>query len=182
MNCPQNLPVDASSQETTVTPLGPKPEHGKIVELYGDLMTTDVSLCHCVSACMAMGKGIAVLFNQRFGRIDQLKAQHVGVGGVAVLDDGPRFVYYLVTKPRYNDKPTYDTLRASLVAMRQHMASHGQTAISMPELGCGLDGLKWPNVQRLLADVFAESGVTITVYHFKPARQMWTRKGTFANK
>jgi O-acetyl-ADP-ribose deacetylase (regulator of RNase III) len=161
------------------------PAGGQLLEVYGDLMTSDDALCHCVSACMAMGKGIAVLFNQRFGRISELKSQNVGVGGVAVLQDGEgsskRWIYYLVTKPRYYDKPTYETLHASLAQMRRHMEAHNVTRVSMPELGCGLDGLRWAQVRHLLITVFGDMpGVAITVYHFKPAKQMYTRKERFA--
>ncbi len=35
----------------------------------------------------------------------------VGPGGVAVLKRGGRYIYYLVTKERYFEKPTYDMLR-----------------------------------------------------------------------
>jgi hypothetical protein len=155
---------------------------GQIIEVYGDLMTATDSLCHCVSACMAMGKGIAVLFRQAFGQVDVLKNQRVGVGGVAILQDPERgrFIYYLVTKPKYSDKPTYDTLAASLTAMREHMLAHGITSVSMPELGCGLDGLQWPAVLELLQVVFGQTGFTLKVYHFKPAQQMWAKRASYA--
>jgi O-acetyl-ADP-ribose deacetylase (regulator of RNase III) len=182
-DCPRQTEMNAAAaagQSSTETSLGDQPHAGKIREVYGDLMTSTDPLCHCVSACMAMGKGIAVLFHQRFGGVDDLKRQNVGVGGVAVLHRDSRHVYYLVTKPRFSDKPTYETLRSSLTAMRQHMEAHGETRLSMPELGCGLDGLTWPRVKQLILEVFHQSPALITVFHFKPARQMWTRKGVFA--
>jgi hypothetical protein len=167
----------AASDEPLVTPL---PGGGSIVDLHGDLMAAPEALCHCVSACLAMGKGIAVLFKQRFGQVEALKAQGVGVGGVAVLAVESRFIYYLVTKPRYSDKPTYATLGASLAAMATHMQAHGVTRVAMPEIGCGLDGLSWPAVHQLVEQVFAGTGITVTVYHFKPAQQMWSGRGTYA--
>jgi O-acetyl-ADP-ribose deacetylase (regulator of RNase III) len=127
-----------------------------------------------------MGKGIAVLFKQQFGRVDELKRQGVGVGGVAFLAVESRFIYYLITKPRYSDKPTYETLCASLTAMVQHMQQQGVRSVSMPTIGCGLDGLSWPTVRGMLAQVFADTGITCTVYHFKPAQQMWSKRGRYA--
>ena len=193
---------------------------GCLREVYGDLMRADDSVCHCVSACLGMGKGIAVLFKQRFGRVDELKAQGVGVGGVAVLtilperpppevaaasagaaspvgsstnlqdsDSGttgrpPRqtphtFAYYLITKPRFHDKPTYDTVASSLLAMISHMRANGVTSVSMPLIGCGLDGLLWPRMRAIIVDLFAGTGVQITAYSFKPAQQMRSRDATF---
>lgn len=154
------------------------PGNSRMVELYGDLMTSPHSLCHCVSECLSMGKGIAVLFKQQFGRLDELRAQHVAVGGVAVLPlpgSARRFVYYLITKPRFNDKPTYDSLAASLGAMFSHMHSNGVTHVSMPEIGCGLDGLKWSLVSDMVQQMIAGSGITVSVYHFKPSKQLHSR-------
>ena len=76
-------------------------------------MTSGDSLCHCVSECLKMGKGIAVLFKEKYGQVEYLKSQGVQTGGVAILDmtaSEGRYIYYLVTKPKYFDKPTYETL------------------------------------------------------------------------
>ncbi len=91
-----------------------------------------------------------------------------------------RFVYYLITKPKYNDKPTYDSLTASLQAMRSHMEAFKVTSVSMPEIGCGLDGLQWNRVFDILVAVFTGSGMTINVCHFQPARQMRSRDAVYA--
>jgi hypothetical protein len=48
-------------------------------EKQGDLFgcVPHVSLAHCVSADMAMGKGVAVLFKKTFGGVDDLKRQGI---------------------------------------------------------------------------------------------------------
>lgn len=53
--------------------------------------------------------------------MDELLSQKVKTGGVAVLKNGNRFIYYLVTKPHSLDKPTYANLSLSLGAMKDHM-------------------------------------------------------------
>ena len=50
---------------------------------------------------MRLGKGIALQFRQKFGRIDELIAAKAKVGQIAVLQDGQRFIYNLVTKVSY---------------------------------------------------------------------------------
>ena len=177
--CPKGQ-ADVSNAKVTPVEGG-----GKIVDVEGDLMTAPDSLCHCVSQCLAMGKGVAVLFKQKFGGVDELKAQKVVVPGVATLHrpteaDSNKYVYYLITKPRYFDKPTYDTLAASLEAMFAHMEAHEVKSVSMPEIGCGLDGLQWPKVHEMLIALSQGRGITVTVYHFKPAKQMWSKKGKYA--
>lgn len=48
-------------------------------EVRGDLFScpTTASLAHCVSADLCMGKGIANVFKQRFGGVEELKKQGI---------------------------------------------------------------------------------------------------------
>lgn len=65
--------------------------------------------------------GIAVKFRDDFGQIDKLKEQGVKAGGVAILTDDSRFIYYLISKNDTYKKPTYQDLFLSLHAMKNHM-------------------------------------------------------------
>lgn len=102
-----------------------------------------------------------------FGGIPELMAQNVSVGGVATLHPNDQFVYYLITKEKYWQKPTLSALRASLESMRNHMMLNDITRVAMPRIGCGLDGLVWPEVKEIIAQVFADYDCTITVMTFK---------------
>ena len=137
-----------------------------LLEVRGDLFSapSSSSLCHCVSRDFRLGKGIAKLFRDKFGRIDELKSSGARVGEVAVLKEKKRFIYNLVTKEVYSGKPTYDTLRRSLEEMKDHAHTNGVSSISMPLIGCGLDGLSWPAVRTLVKNVFLKENITITVY------------------
>jgi len=82
-----------------------------------------------------MGKGIAVDFKRKFGKVQDLIAQNKVVGEMALLKHKDRYVYYLVTKERYWNKPTYQTLTSSLEKMRDHAVNNGVKMISMPKIG-----------------------------------------------
>ncbi|XP_037718141.1 ADP-ribose glycohydrolase OARD1 [Drosophila subpulchrella] len=137
-------------------------------EVNGDLFScrSDYSMCHCVAADMRMGKGIAVKFRNKFGQLLNLQKQNVQPGGVAILQDQQRYVYYLVTKKSSWGKPTYELLQSSLIAMRQHMISHQVPKLAMPRIGCGLDGLKWPKVMEIICQVFQSDNVELVVYNY----------------
>lgn len=132
--------------------------------LQGNLFDATSSLCHCVSRDMRMGKGIALEFKNIFGNVEYLKSQNIGVGGIAVLNTGNRFIYYLVTKEKYNDKPTYESLYSSLYYMCRHMIENKVTSLSMPMIGCGLDKLEWNKVEYLIQSIFSGTGIQITCY------------------
>ena len=137
-----------------------------IVELVGDLFSASAttSLTHCISSDCKLGKGVAKLFRNKFGRVEELKNQAVAVGGVAVLKDGDRFIYNLVTKEKYYDKPSIHTLKASLGELRRKMEESGVERVAMPRIGCGLDKLRWVDVRKVLVEVFTGSSATLEVF------------------
>ncbi|XP_017048479.1 ADP-ribose glycohydrolase OARD1 isoform X2 [Drosophila ficusphila] len=137
-------------------------------EVNGDLFSckNNYSMCHCVAADLRMGKGIAVKFRNKFGQLLNLQKQNVQPGGVAILQDQQRFVYYLVTKKSSWGKPTYELLHSSLIAMREHMISHQVQKLAMPRIGCGLDGLKWPKVKEIVCEVFSKDALELVVYNY----------------
>ena len=135
-----------------------------LTTVQGDLFNATDSLCHCVSSDLKMGRGIALAFRKKFGRINELKSQHPTVGGLCILEEETRYIYYLVTKRFYYEKPTYETLKSSLVALREHMISHNVKSISMPLIGCGLDRLQWNKVKELLYENFEDTEISINVY------------------
>ncbi|XP_066982552.1 ADP-ribose glycohydrolase OARD1-like isoform X2 [Macrobrachium rosenbergii] len=142
-------------------------ERFEITEVNGDLFSCSetTSLAHCISQDVRMGKGIATLFKSKFGGVQELLDQGCKSGDVAVLKRSQRFVYYLVTKERYWHKPTYLSMRSSLQAMKLHALQHNVSAIAMPRIGCGLDGLVWDRVREILTDVFKDTDIKLSVYY-----------------
>ncbi|KAL0491083.1 hypothetical protein AKO1_009712 [Acrasis kona] len=138
----------------------------KLNQIRGDLFKSLDALCHCVSADLHMGKGIAVIFKEKFKKVGYLKSQNAAKGGICHLfdDESKRWVYYLVTKDRYFQKPTYASLESSLHLMRDHMLNNDVTKLSMPVIGCGLDKLEWPKVVEIITKIFEGTDVEITVY------------------
>ena len=74
-----------------------------------------------------------------------------------------RYIYNLVTKERFHDKPNLSTLSKPLEAMKFHAIMNGVSAIAIPKLGCGLDQINWQEVVKLLRDIFAYANVQLVV-------------------
>lgn len=129
----------------------------------------DYYLAHCISADFGMGKGIVVEFNKRFDmkRILQTKYPdyvnqfHRQKRLSDCILEGR--VFNLITKERYFEKPTYNTLTGALCKMKVLCQSENIHKIAMPIIGCGLDRLEWDKVSRIIKDVFQEEDIEILV-------------------
>lgn len=126
------------------------------------------SMAHCVSADLKMGKGIAVYFKSKFYSegAEELKLQNPTVGGCVVSKEGEHFVYNLVTKNAYHEYPTLVMLLSSVIEMKNHAVKNGVKKISMPKIGCGLDKLSWPDVEKVLIETFSPTNIEIEVFEF----------------
>lgn len=140
----------------------------KLIEVKGNLFDADesFSLVHCVSKDFAMGKGIALEFKNRFGRVEELKRQNARIGGMAYIPVGRRYIVYLVTKEKYFHKPTYESLRSSLINLKDFCLANRIPDLAMPKIGCGLDQLHWENVLPLIQEIFSPAPTRIAIYSF----------------
>lgn len=142
----------------------------------GDLFSSEgtTSMCHCVSADLKMGKGIATIFRKKFysdiGMV-LLSRQLPKVGGIVVSKQGEHFIYNLVTKELYYEKPKLSTLASSLWEMRKHAIEHDVKRISMPKIGCGLDRLSWNDVEKTIRETFKGTGIEIIIYELDEKKQ-----------
>ena len=77
---------------------------------------------------------------------------------------GKRYIYNLVSKERFYDKPNLLTLSKTLEATKFHASTDGVSTIAIPKLGCGLDQMNWQEVVKLLRDISVYADVRIVVY------------------
>lgn len=140
-----------------------------LTEVKQDLFAvdTDFALVHCISSDYAMGAGIAVKFTQ-MGVKNILKRDFSdrswsGHGYCIPVQAENRLVYNLVTKNRYWEKPTYQSLKEALEDMKRLLVKNGTRKLAMPMIGCGLDRLDPTRVKQILKEVFCTSGIEIRI-------------------
>ena len=135
-----------------------------LLEKEGNLLDSDESIAHCVSADFKMAAGVARKIKQQFP-LKKPTPNSVRQKALwpQIVEKLQRFVYHMITKTRYFHKPTYKALRASLLALESHAETNNVTRISMPRVGCGLDQLDWQKVRDMIQDVFHGSIVQVTV-------------------
>ena len=120
------------------------------------------SIGHCFSADAKMSKGFADFPSQGTpGHRDACRRTKLLTGQIFPLWDqtGNRYVYNLVTKTKYSEKPNLGTLSLTLEEMKSHARLYGFSTIAIPKTGCRLDQMNWQEVVNLLRDIFAYSNM-----------------------
>lgn len=141
-------------------------------ELFPETTSKDYVLAHCVASDFGMFGGIARQFVLRKDMKRKLIqwAEEEGLeieGGCRSLIGRAIFIqdtYNLVTKYHTSELPSgYDDLYDCLVDMRGWMIANDQSYLAIPRIGCGIDGLDWDEVKRIINAVFEPTDIKIVV-------------------
>lgn len=125
---------------------------------HGDMFTTDAeAIGHGVNTHGIMGAGVAARVRAVHPRTFMLyqTACNEGTlqpGGCLVTRDAGIFVFNMATQQRPGPNAQLHLVKmATDVAIRQ--AQHLNIGrIAIPQIGCGIGGLQWPDVHEALAD------------------------------
>ena len=132
-------------------------------EIHGNLFDRKLEeneyYVHCISRDYACGAGIAKEFNKRYNL--SLRLLDLPKTSCMVIDD----VINLVTKARYWQKPTYDSLGVCLYSLLEIASVLRVKTLIIPRIGCGLDKLEWNKVKEMIKDIFEDTDVAIEVYY-----------------
>ena len=135
------------------------------LEVSGNLFDSTDSIAHSISSDFNLAAGIAKQGREAFPTTYPefgSKPSHEKMYAQQISPN--RFLSHLIVKPRFWNQPTYSSLRAALESMLQHAQKHRIEKISIPRLSTGLDKLNWLKVKGIIAGVFHNSLIKVTVY------------------
>lgn len=141
----------------------------------GNLLDAPVeTLVNTVNTAGVMGKGIALMFKERFGRNFTLyaaacKAKQVKVGHMFVTEtgelDGPRWIINFPTKDHWKSNSRLEWVESGLDDLKRVLRERNIRSVAIPPLGAGNGGLDWPTVKvRIHAALADLNDVDIVVY------------------
>lgn len=125
----------------------------------------DCYYAHCISRDYALGAGIAVEFDKRYDMRNRLlklaeeKTETLDEKCIEVEN-----VFNLITKEKYWEKPSYNSLEESLLEMKEKLSKNKNIKkLVMPKIGCGLDRLSWGKVEPMVQEIFKDLDIEIVV-------------------
>ena len=121
------------------------------------------ALVNTVNEVGVMGKGIALMFRERFPEntrayVAACKRKQVAVGRMFVTETGelfPRWIINFPTKKHWRDPSQLEWVRTGLEDLVRVIRERGVQSLAVPALGCGNGGLSWTDVRRLIESAFA---------------------------
>ena len=100
--------------------------------------------------------GVTGAFRQKYAKqIAQLQAQKKTVGQVAFVAVQKHHVFFMITRQKAYNKPSYADIEMCLVELRKACEQLGVLELALPrELGAGLEGLQEKYIKEALFTVF----------------------------
>lgn len=145
----------------------------------GNLLEAEVeALVNTVNTVGVMGKGIALMFKERYpanfkAYTAACRRGDVQVGRMFVTESleisGPRWIINFPTKQHWRGKARFEWVQSGLADLRAVIIDRGIRSIAIPPLGCGNGGLDWAHVRPAIEHALGDlEGVSIIV--FEPTR------------
>lgn len=136
------------------------------------------ALVNTVNAVGVMGKGIALMFKERFPEnfrryVAACKAKEVRTGTMFVTEvselDGPRWIVNFPTKQHWRGSSRMEWITEGLRDLRRFLVENRVKSIAIPPLGAGNGGLDWREVRPQIEAALGDLDVEVLV--FEPTRQ-----------
>ncbi|WP_431634933.1 type II toxin-antitoxin system antitoxin DNA ADP-ribosyl glycohydrolase DarG [Dyella sp. KULCS107] len=140
----------------------------------GNLLEARVeALVNTVNTVGVMGKGIALMFKERFADnfrsyVAACKAKEVRTGKMFVTEvrelDGPRWIVNFPTKQHWRGDSKIEWITEGLRDLRSFLIENKVKSIALPPLGSGNGGLDWTSVRPTIEEALAGLDTEILVY------------------
>lgn len=145
----------------------------------GNLLEARVeALVNTVNTVGVMGKGIALMFKERYDENFRLyasacKAKEVQTGKMFVTPvhelDGPRWIVNFPTKQHWRAPSRMEWVVDGLQDLRRFLIEQQVKSIAIPPLGAGNGGLEWAEVREQIERALGDLYIDILV--FEPTQQ-----------
>ncbi|HBO3155632.1 type II toxin-antitoxin system antitoxin DNA ADP-ribosyl glycohydrolase DarG [Pseudomonas aeruginosa] len=136
------------------------------------------AMVNTVNTVGVMGKGIALMFKERFAEnfrryAAACKAKEVQTGKMFVTQvhelDGPRWIVNFPTKQHWRARSRMEWVVEGLQDLRRFLVEEQVKSVAIPPLGAGNGGLEWADVREQIERALGDLDIDILV--FEPTKQ-----------
>lgn len=146
----------------------------------GNLLEAEVeALVNTVNTVGVMGKGIALMFKEKFPENfrsyeSACKAKIFDVGRMLITPrarlDGPKWIINFPTKKHWRHPSKMEWIEEGLKDLKRVILENKIKSIALPPLGSGNGGLRWPEVKERIVSALSELE-NVDIIIFEPTRE-----------
>lgn len=131
------------------------------------------ALVNTVNTVGVMGKGIALMFKERFPLNFELYAKackqgQVHTGSMFITEtgelSGPKWIVNFPTKQHWRANSRMEWIAAGLADLREWLCVNKVRSVALPPLGAGNGGLEWESVKPLIINTLSDLETEVLVY------------------
>lgn len=143
-----------------------------MIKKSGNLFDTEQTcIGHGVNVYGVMGAGIAKQFKKLFpanyrAYQHQCITKQLTPGGLYTHWENNHFVLNMASQDKPGANARGDWLFAAALKAGKFASVGGYRAVAIPMIGCGIGGLTWPNVERILLNAENLTGTEFEVWKF----------------
>jgi O-acetyl-ADP-ribose deacetylase (regulator of RNase III) len=148
--------------------------YNRIITKTGDIFLEEVeAIVNPVNCVGVMGKGLALQFKERFPENfnaykEACKNTEVTIGKMHIYRYDHlavnRYIVNFPTKRHWKDRSYINDIEEGLKDLQQVINRLNIKSIAIPALGCGLGGLPWKDVSRVINDGLTQNDAKIIVF------------------
>lgn len=156
----------------------------------GNLLDAPVeALVNTVNTVGVMGKGIALMFKERFpanmrAYAEACKQGDVVTGKMFITQTGellgPRWIVNFPTKQHWRNPAQMAWIQEGLQDLRAWLQAQQVSSIAIPPLGAGNGGLPWPEVKQAIETALGDLDIDILLYEPSSQYQNVAKRGGVA--
>lgn len=146
----------------------------------GNLLEADVeALVNTVNTVGVMGKGVALMFKERFSKNMEEYAEACKLGDIQTgkmfithTDElsGATWIVNFPTKQHWRNKSKMEWIESGLQDLRKFIIEKNIKSIAIPPLGAGNGGLKWHEVKPRIVEALNDLE-DVDIFVYEPTKQ-----------
>lgn len=141
----------------------------------GDIFNSEAqAICNAVNCVGVMGGGLAAAFARRWPWMNEdynkyCEEKKLTPGGIHVyVIDKDCYVFNVATKDHWLQDSKYEWIVTGLKNIAIEANRYGITSVAVPALGCGLGGLQWDRVKKIIEEIAPEYWSSLEVEVYEP--------------
>lgn len=139
---------------------------GDIFDVEADAICVTTNMMINKLGAAVMGRGLALGFAQRYPALPALLGEDVRYRNGRVFSlriaGEPRAIVSLPTKASWRDPSTIELVEKSVQGLVRLAHFHGWSKVVLPRPGCGLGGLEWADVKKVIEPILDDRFYVIT--------------------